>query len=113
MTFEIGIVITIITLTAGLSAWIHMGFKRAKTEAKDETIELLAKDISTILNSMDIFRADVEKLRDKIDRHDFKIGQADIFLVHIDETMKQLSTAVNKLDKTLTTLQVTVAKIRD
>ena len=117
---ELGAVIGVLV---GLSTIAGILNKKIK-DASDGTREVIKASIESVntlhRSEMKSNRRSIEDIKDDIDsinvelaKHSHKISQSDVVMVHLDETIKQLGSSVLKLDETLGTLQIVVAKIGD
>lgn len=111
MVFEASMVIGAIGYAVGIVVWIFNKFSSTKAEIKEEVLQLIGKDTSSIGRTLDGIKEDLDTLNQIQLEHAKRISQADTIFVHMDETMKGLSKAVVELNHTLTALQIVVAKI--
>jgi septal ring factor EnvC (AmiA/AmiB activator) len=102
----IGGVTAIIGCVMGIAAVLN-----GKVKSTTDTLkELHETKFSGVGRSLDEIKDRLHTVEMELQRHDRKISQSDIVMVHIDDTMKKLGNAVEKLDTTLNALQLSLAK---
>lgn len=101
-------VIGIITGFLGIIGWFNKKIEKEVQHSRN----LTSTEIRSLGRSIDAVKVDVSDIYSELSRHDRKISQSDIVMIHIDDTMKNLAKAVEKLDDTLNALQISFAESR-
>ena len=91
----------------GIISWFNAKIEKGVLKER----ELTNAQMNAVGRTLDAIKEDIHEIEQQLARHSTKISQSDIVMVHIDETLKQLTGTVSKLDDTLNALKVAFAKI--